>query len=265
MFDKSNQKQKYPLAAKYNDLHKIYAECSGPGGLELAEFMMQKMGTTPGTKILDVGTAHGYQTCFIAKEFDVTVVGIDPMTSFRDDLPQIEHLEKNAQEWGVQNKVIGIKVGVPDTKLASNSFDAVYSTTALEMLRGFYGVENYIECLKEIYRVLKPNGIFGLGEPMHNDVEIPKELDPVISKSKDCVPWKDAFESLQTTENFIRTAGFDIIESGYAPDADYWWQQFINYEPECIKDPEHEDVKAINIDKGRWVSFGYVICKKPGK
>lgn len=261
MTDKENRIKKYPLAAKYKDLNKIYTECSGPGGLELAEFIVKKMGIKSGDKILDVGTAHGYQTCFIAKEFDVTVVGIDPMQSFRDDLLQIDHLEKNSQEWGVQNKVVGIKVGVPDTKLASNSFDAIYSTTALEMLRGFYGEDNYIECLKEIHRLLKPNGIFGLGEPMHNDVEIPEGLEPIISKSKDCIPWKDAFETLATTKDFIEKAGFEIIESGYSEDAYSWWKEYTEYDPECIKNPEHEDIKAIEIDSGRWVSFGYVICK----
>lgn len=262
MCDKEIRRKKYPLAAKYNDLNKIYTECSGPGGLELAEFIIKKMKIKPGSKILDVGTAHGYQTCFIAKEFDVTVVGIDPMKSFRDDLLQIDHLEKNAREWNVQNKVIGIQVGVPDTKLASCSFDAIYSTTALEMLRGFYGEENYRECLREIYRLLKPNGIFGLGEPMHNDIEIPKELEPIISYSKDCIPWKEAFESLANTEEYIKTAGFDIIESGYAEDAYSWWKEYTQYDPDCIKNPTHEDIQAIETDKGRWVSFGYAICQK---
>jgi hypothetical protein len=29
----------YQKSSKYTDLRKIYAECSGPGGLKLAEFM----------------------------------------------------------------------------------------------------------------------------------------------------------------------------------------------------------------------------------
>ncbi len=258
----SNKIDKYPLAAKYNDLNKIYTECSGPGGLELAEFIIKKMKVKPGDKILDIGTAHGYQTCFIAKEFDLTVVGIDPMKSFRDDLLQIDHLEKNAKEWNVQNRVVGIQVGLPDSKLAANSFDAIYSTTALEMIRGFYGIDKYMECLNEIYRLLKPDGIFGLGEPMHTDIDIPEELDPIISHSNDCVPWKEAFESLATTENYLKKAEFDIIESGYAEDAFSWWKEYIKYDPDCIKNPDHEDIKAINIDNGRWVSFGFVICQK---
>lgn len=262
MNEEVKQCSRYPLAAKYTDMHKIYQECSGPGGLELAEFMARKMTIKPGMKILDVGPAHGYQSCFLAKEFDVTVVGIDPMQSFRDELLQIDHVEQNARDWGVQNKVIGIQVGVPETKLASQSFDAIYSTTALEMIRGFYGIDNYMESLQEIYRLLKPGAIFGLGEPMHHDVPISDELDGIISRSKDCVPWKEAFETVETTVGYLQQAGFDIVASGYAEDSWKWWQQYVQYDPECIKNPTHEDIKALQIDQGKWVSFGYVICKK---
>jgi hypothetical protein len=34
----------YPKADKYPHLETIYAQCSGPGGLKLAEFMAEKMG-----------------------------------------------------------------------------------------------------------------------------------------------------------------------------------------------------------------------------
>jgi hypothetical protein len=32
----------YPKASKYPDLDTIYTQCSGPGGLKLAEFMADK-------------------------------------------------------------------------------------------------------------------------------------------------------------------------------------------------------------------------------
>ena len=63
-------------------------------------------------------------------------------------------------------------------RVAESTFDHVYSTTTLEMIRGSKGKEAYRECLAEIYRVLKPGGVFGLGEPMHLDVDIPGDLAP---------------------------------------------------------------------------------------
>ena len=73
---------------------------------------------------------------------------------------------------------------------------------------------------------------------------------------------KDAFKLLANTEEYLRTAGFDIIESGYAEDAYSWWKEYTKYDPDCIKNPKHEDIQAIQVDDGRWVSFGYAICQK---
>jgi len=39
---------KYRKSAKYTDLRSVYAQCSGPGGFKLAEFMCDKMGLTAG-------------------------------------------------------------------------------------------------------------------------------------------------------------------------------------------------------------------------
>jgi ubiquinone/menaquinone biosynthesis C-methylase UbiE len=50
-------------------------------------------------------------------------------------------------------------VGAPDTKFSGNSFDYVYSTTTLEMIRGMKGEQAYQDGLVEIYRVLKPGGL----------------------------------------------------------------------------------------------------------
>ena len=41
---------------KYPDLETIYAQCSGPGGLKLAEFMAEKMQLQYNKRLLDVGT-----------------------------------------------------------------------------------------------------------------------------------------------------------------------------------------------------------------
>lgn len=69
----------YQKSQKYLDeLETIYAECSGPGGLQLTEFMAEKMGLRPNVCVLDIGIEHGYQTCFLAKEYGVQVIGLDP-------------------------------------------------------------------------------------------------------------------------------------------------------------------------------------------
>jgi cyclopropane fatty-acyl-phospholipid synthase-like methyltransferase len=250
---------RYSKSAAYTDYGTIYAQCSGPGGLQLAEFMAEKMGIEAGKKLLDVGCNRGYQTCFLAKEYGVFIVAIDPWDDREQGNPMVEHLRDNAKRWEVEDSVVGIKIGVPETHFASESFDYVYSTTALEMVRVSQGPDAYLECVKEIYRVLKPGAIFGLGEPMHLDVEIPADLEPYVSQ-KECA-WKECFRTIRETTEEVKAAGFDICEAEHAPDAWDWWTAYATHDPFC-KDKPEEDPKTLGVDGGRWTSFGYVIARK---
>lgn len=256
---------KYPKSCKYTDLEWIYSECSGPGGLQLTEFMAEKMQLRPGAVLLDIGIEHGLQTCFLAKEYDVFVVGIDPDLDRLDGHPHVEHLQRNIHTWGVADRVIGIQIGVPDTRFAGNTFHFIHSTTTLEMVRGLLGAEYYQKCLAEIYRVLRPGGIFGLGEPMHRDVPIPVDMAEIYTKGTGVGPegWAHCFATLFETANLCAEAGFSILEADYAGEAWNWWQQFAHNDPYCKADPLGE-AKIILQDGGRWLSYGYVIAQKPG-
>lgn len=241
----------YKKSKKYTDLSDIYKNCSGPGGLKLTEFLADKMNVKQGDKVLDVGTNNGYQTCFMAKEYSPFIVGIDPWGD------SVNKLMNNARKWGVEGNIIGIKTGVPDTHFADSCFDKVYTTTTLEMLRGMNGAIGYKEAVKEIYRVLKPGGIFGLGEPMHNDIEIPEEIYPYVTKGDMPAPWTDCFATLQETIKIVESIGFKIIEADHAPDAQLWWEEYAKYDPGA-----GEDALVIKKDKGRWTTLGYIIAKK---
>ena len=250
----------YDKSSQYSDLETIYAQCSGPGGLKLAEFMAEKMQLQPRKLMLDVGMNRGFQTCFLAKEYGVFAVGIDPWNDRQDGRPHVDHLMDNAKSWGVEDSVLGIQIGVPDTKFASHSFDYVYSTTALEMIRGNQGETAYRACLAEIYRLVRPNGIFGLGEPMHFDVEIPPDLAPLVTQGSDA--WADYFTTIVKTVDAVESVGFEILEADYVPAAHSWWQEFAAYDPFCQEDPDGEP-RTIAVDGGRWLSFGFVIARKP--
>ena len=245
------QKFPYIKSQKYRNLKRIYSEVSGPGGLKLAEFIAEKMDIQPNVKLLDIGTNSGYQTCFLAKEYGPIVTGIDPWGN------SAEKLMKNAAQWKVENRVTAMKVGLPQTNFANSSFDRVYCTTTLEMIRGMKGEDGYKACLSEIYRILKPRGIFGMGEPMHEDVEVPTEIYPYITRGNMPAPWIDSFTTLEKTVEAFSSVGFEILEADYAPDSQEWWQEYAKYDP----DPG-EDAIVINKDNGRWLSFGYVIAQK---
>ncbi|NND67057.1 MAG: class I SAM-dependent methyltransferase, partial [Halioglobus sp.] len=136
-------------ASKYPDLVHIYSQCSGPGGLRMAEFLGDRIGLREGMRVLDVGIFRGIQTCFLAKEYGCNMVAIDPWTDEfglnTDGRPYIEHLMDNARDWGVEDQVMGLQLAMPDSKFADGTFDAVYSSTAFEMIRGLFGEEEYVK------------------------------------------------------------------------------------------------------------------------
>ena len=241
----------YNKSKKYNDLAFVYSQCSGPGGLKVTEYIADRMHLKKGGRLLDIGTFFGLQSCFLAKEYGVFTVGIDPGVWNR---PFIEFMMENALKLGVHDKVLGIETGVPNTKLPENSFDYAYSTTTFEMIRGQMGSEGYIECLKEVFRILKPGGIFGLGEPMIKNIEIPIDMKDYIPRD-----WLSSFVTIEETCTAFIKAGFTIVESGYAGDAQLWWNEYAEYNK--FTSDEFEEKKTISLNEDRWLSYGYVIAK----
>jgi hypothetical protein len=122
----------------------------------------------------------------------------------------------------------------------------------------------YQQCLVEIFRILRPGGIFGLGEPMHLDVPIPPDLAAIYTQGNGAGPdgWAKCFATVDETTAACRGAGFEILEAGYAPQGWRWWDEFRKNDPGCRADPEGE-AKIIQQDGGRWLSYGYVIARKP--
>ena len=244
----------YQKSSKYTDYRKIYEQCSGPGGLKLAEYMAEKMNLEKGKKLIDIGFNRGYQTCFLAKEYDVDIIAIDPWDDRATGVPHIELLMENAKEFNVCGKILGIKTGVPQTLLPSNYFDFAYCTTTLEMIRGDSGAEAYLSALKEIHRILKKDGIFGLGEPMHFNVPIPEDLLGYIK----AIGFDKYFATLEETKKAVIDSGFTIIQSDYCEEANAWWNEYSKYDPF----PDSNETALIENDNNRWLSFGYIIAKK---
>jgi SAM-dependent methyltransferase len=171
-----------------------------------------------------------------------------------------EHVRDNAEAWGVAELVLPLHLGVPDTPFVAGTFDAVYSTTTLEMVRWEKGDEGYARCMEEIRRVLRPGGVFGLAEPMHTGIPIPDDLLPHVSQEP--FGWKDCFRSLEDTIRPIQSAGLEVVESGLAPRARDWWMEFAAHDPFCKAEPEG-DPRRLEVDGGRWATVGYVVSRSP--
>ena len=241
----------YSKSQKYTDFYKIYDNCSGPGGLQISEFLAEKMAIKPGKRLIDIGFYRGYQTCFLAKEYDVNIVAIDPGEMIGDRAYGIEYLMKNAREFGVDDKVIGVKTSVPDTLLPSACFDYATSTNCLHMIKGWSGSEGYLAALKEIYRLLKKGGILGIGEPYCNNAAMSAEALAAYEK----VNW--GYTPIEESVKIIEEAGFTILETAHAKEANKWWKEYATYGT-----GDADEQMFIEKDNGQWLSFGYTIAVK---
>jgi len=249
----------YRKSQKYTDYYKIYEQCAGPGGLKLAEHLAEMMSLKSGKKLIDIGFFKGYQTCFLAKEYNVDIVGIEPgCVPWEPGIPNIEHLMKNARDLGVADKVLGVQSGLPNTLLPCNYFDYAYTTSCLEMIRGNDGEEAYHNALIEIYRILKNGGVLGLAEPMNLEVTIPDDVAPLLK----VINFDKHFVTLEKTKKAILEVGFKIMESGYAEDAQLWWDEYLKYDPGYGPNPEREQVVAFKKALKHGLSFGYIIAVK---
>ena len=131
---------------------------------------------------------------------------------------------------------------------------------ALEMIRGLFGDDEYLASLKELFRVLRPGGVLGLAEPMHRGGPPPADLDPLVSDGP--IPFKSFLATPEHTVEQFREAGFEVTDSGHAPDARAWWEEFAAYDDECKRNPDGNP-RMLTVDAGRWISFGYVIGRRP--
>lgn len=253
------QKLQYPKADKYPDLYMVYKDCCGPGGLKAAEFLCDKIQLVPGTRMLDIGMNRGLQTCFMAREYGVNIVAIDPGRE------SVVALRENAAKWDVEDKILATELGMPDTKFADESFPVVYSATTFEMFRSVYSQEMYRDSLREVLRILKPGGYFLCGEPMHRDIPIPEDLAPTYTQGIGAGPegWEKCFATAQETADAVASVGFEVLEYGEAPDGWLWWWEYAEYDDEFVADPEDAEAKIIRQDGGRWITYGYVVARKP--
>ncbi|OJJ55679.1 hypothetical protein ASPSYDRAFT_48891 [Aspergillus sydowii CBS 593.65] len=120
-------------------------------------YLAHQMGIKPGMKVLDVGCGVGGPAREIAKFTDANVVG------FNNNDYQIQRATRYAEREGLSDKLSFVKGDFMQMQFPDNSFDAVYAIEATVHAPELVGV------YKEIQRVLKPGGIFGVYEWLMTD------------------------------------------------------------------------------------------------
>lgn len=172
-------------------------------------YLALQMGIKKGMKVLDVGCGVGGPAREIVRFTDANVVGLN-----NNDY-QIERATHYAQREGLADKLSFVKGDFMQMKFPDNSFDAVYAIEATVHAPELEGV------YREIQRVLKPGGVFGVyewlmtdeydnGNAEHRKIRLGIEQGDGISNMVKVSEGLDA----------IRNAGFELIHNEDLADRD---------------------------------------------
>ncbi|KAK0733795.1 S-adenosyl-L-methionine-dependent methyltransferase [Lasiosphaeria miniovina] len=178
-------------------------------------FLAMNIGIKPGMKVLDVGCGVGGPAREIAKFTDAHITGLN-----NNDY-QIQRATHYAVKEGLSGQLKFVKGDFMQMSFADNTFDAVYAieaTVHAPKLEGVYG---------EIFRVLKPGGVFGVYEWLmtddydnnnleHRDIRLAIEEGNGISNM---VPISEAIDAM-------KTVGFELVhheDLAQRPDTLPWY------------------------------------------
>ena len=117
-----------------------------------------------------------------------------------------------------------------------------------------------VRCFEEVLRVLRPGGLFGMCDPMHTGGPPPAAIREHVSEGP--IPFERCLSTPDAVADQFRSAGFEVLEAGYAPDARAWWSEFARYDAECRENPDGNP-RMLELDREGWVSVGFVIGRKP--
>jgi ubiquinone/menaquinone biosynthesis C-methylase UbiE len=166
------------------------------GGIKTTRRLIEWCGISPGQYVLDVGCGTGYTACLLAKEYQVNVAALDITPAV------LEEARKRVAREKVSDKVKVIEADAHAIPFPPDTFDAVLAESVL------------IFCEKakvssEVYRVLKPDGVFGDNEATYVTPP-PTQLRPFTSKLAGADveilrehEWRAIYEG----------AGFEVIQS----------------------------------------------------
>jgi len=170
------------------------------GGVYATRRLIKLCNITPDQYILDIGCGTGYTACLLAKNYQVDVVAADINSKV------LEEAKKRITKENVGNKVTTIKVDTHKLPFPSNTFDAVIAESVLAFC-------DKMKVVSEVYRVLKPGGVFGDNEGTYLKPP-PAQLPSFLLKS-----YGLDVKLLQEDEwrAVYREAGFEVISSTVYP------------------------------------------------
>ncbi len=181
------------------DIHVgIYDETSDikTASVKTIEKMIETVGGLKGhERVLDIGAGYGGSGRYMAREYGVDVQCLNISETQNDTNRYL-----NRQQ-GLTDKV-GVKHGVfEDIPEADSSFDMVWCQDSI------LHSDERAKVLAEVYRVLKPGGVFVFTDPMQADDCPPDVLQPVYDRLQ-----LNSLGSMRFYREAANATGFEVLD-----------------------------------------------------
>ncbi|MFW9788607.1 MAG: class I SAM-dependent methyltransferase [Candidatus Thorarchaeota archaeon] len=169
-----------------------------PGGLALSKLMADRMGVDCESDLLDIACGDGKTATYLARSLGCRVSGIDASQEMIDSANQL------AEDLRVNDRTEFMVALAGNIPYDDNTFSSAISECSLCT---FYDKR---QAVKEITRVLEPNGVFGLNDvTVNNRASLDEELQSLLGRVA-CVA--DALSSEEYVKLF-EGAGYELLSS----------------------------------------------------
>ncbi|KAL8369492.1 hypothetical protein RB595_000015 [Gaeumannomyces hyphopodioides] len=185
------------------------------------QYLAHRMGIKRGARVLDVGCGVGGPARQMAKFTGAYITGVN-LNEY-----QVERATRYAEMEGVSDQLRFVQADFMNMPFDENTFDAVYAIEATchaPTLEGVYS---------QIYRVLKPGGVFGVYEwvmtDKYDDADLrQRQIRLDIEQGDGIANMMGARDALAA----VRAAGFELLEhedlvvsagAGNRPATPWYW------------------------------------------
>lgn len=144
------------------------------GSIPATQRLIELCNITPDQYVLEIGCGTGYTACLLAKKYNADVVAVDINPKI------LELAKKRIIEEGVSDKVTTYQADAHELPFPANTFDTVIAESVLAFC-------DQKKISSEVYRVLKPSGVFGDNEATYLKTP-PEQLLALFSDSTFGIP-----------------------------------------------------------------------------
>lgn len=182
-------------------IHFLLGESFHPGGLKLTKQLAQKTLINRDSLVLDVASGRGATSLFLTEHYGCNVVAVD-LSQENLAITQNKALEQQEALNLKTPKLQTVNASADNLPFADNHFDVILCECALCTF------ENPEQTLREMRRVLKPNGYLGVSD-VYLNMPLPENLKSLLVKAF-CISGALSVEEYQL---LLAYAGFNSIKT----------------------------------------------------